>query len=48
MAIYKPALDIACHVDPRNADEARFSLHYMVATALVHGSVRLAAYAPGG
>ena len=46
VATYKPALDIACHVQPRNAAEARFSLHYVVATALVHGSVRLAAYEP--
>ncbi len=47
VATYKPALDIARHVDPRSAAEARFSLHYVVATALVHGSVRLAAYDPG-
>jgi 2-methylcitrate dehydratase PrpD len=31
-------------VDPQNADQARFSLHYMVASALVHGSVRLSAF----
>lgn len=46
VATYKPALDIAHHVNPRSADEARFSLHYVVATALVHGSVRLSAYEP--
>lgn len=46
VATYKPALDIACQVEPRTAAEARFSLHYVVATALVHGSVRLAAYEP--
>ena len=44
--LYQPTLDIAPHVDPADADQARFSLHYMVATALVHGSVRLAAFEP--
>ncbi len=43
---YRPALDIARHTRPATADEARFSLTYMVATALVNGSVRLAAYEP--
>ena len=43
---YKPALDIACHARPKSANEARFSIHYMVASALVHGSVRMAAYEP--
>jgi 2-methylcitrate dehydratase PrpD len=46
VATYKPALEIACHVRPSNANEARFSLIYVVASALVHGSVRLAAYEP--
>lgn len=46
LGVYRPALDIAPHVDPQDADQARFSLHYMVATALVHGSVRLAAFEP--
>jgi 2-methylcitrate dehydratase PrpD len=46
VATYKPALEIACHAHPRSVAEARFSLHYAVATALVHGSVRLAAYEP--
>ncbi len=46
IATYKPALDIACHTNPTTPHEARFSLTYMVATALVHGSVRLAAYEP--
>lgn len=46
LGVYRPALDMAPHVDPRDADQARFSLHYMVATALVHGSVRLAAFEP--
>jgi 2-methylcitrate dehydratase PrpD len=44
LGVYQPTLDIAPHVDPQNADQARFSLHYMVASALVHGSVRLAAF----
>lgn len=44
---YKPALDIACHDQPRTANEARFSLKYVIATALTHGSVRMAAYEPG-
>lgn len=46
IATYKPALDIACYARPTTANEARFSLHYVVASALVHGSVRLAAYEP--
>jgi 2-methylcitrate dehydratase PrpD len=43
---YRPALDIACYARPTTANEARFSLPYVVATALTHGSVRLAAYEP--
>ncbi len=43
---YRPALEIACYQQPASANEARFSLKYVVASALVHGSVRLAAYAP--
>lgn len=43
---YKPALDIACYDRPKSANEARFSMHYVVATALARGSVRLAAYEP--
>lgn len=46
LGVYQPTLDIAPHVNPRDADQAKFSLHYMVATALVHGSVRLAAFEP--
>ena len=46
LGVYQPTLDIAPHVDPVNADQAKFSLHYMVATALVHGSVRLVAFEP--
>jgi 2-methylcitrate dehydratase PrpD len=44
LGVYQATLDIAPHVDPKNADQARFSLHYMVASALVHGSVRLSAF----
>lgn len=43
---YRPALDIACYERPASANEARFSLRYVVATALTRGSVRLAAYEP--
>ncbi|MGB3291004.1 MAG: MmgE/PrpD family protein, partial [Burkholderiaceae bacterium] len=46
VASYRPALDIACHESPRTPNEARFSLKYMVATALVHGDVRMNAYSP--
>lgn len=46
LGVYQPTLDIAPHVEPQNADQARFSLHYMVASALVHGSVRLTAFEP--
>lgn len=46
VATYGPALDIACYEDPRTENEARFSLRFVVATALVHGSVRLTAYTP--
>lgn len=41
---YQPALDIACYERPATANEARFSLKYVVASALVHGSVRMAAF----
>lgn len=46
LGVYQPTLDIAPHVNPQSADQARFSLHYMVASALVHGSVRLSAFEP--
>lgn len=46
LGVYRATLDIAPHVDPTTADQARFSLHYMVACAAVHGSVRLAAFEP--
>lgn len=41
---YRPALEIACHGKPASSNEARFSLRYVVAHALLHGSVRLNAY----
>lgn len=46
LGVYQSTLDIASHVAPQTADQARFSLHYMVASALVHGSVRLSAFEP--
>nr|WP_315401101.1 MmgE/PrpD family protein [uncultured Duganella sp.] len=45
---YQAALDIACHGDPASANEARFSMPFMLATALVHGSVRMRAYETAG
>ena len=41
---YKAALDVAGYAEPRTAAEGRFSLKYVVATALTHGSVRFAAF----
>ncbi|WP_427306491.1 MmgE/PrpD family protein [Cupriavidus sp. H39] len=46
VATYRPALDIACYLDPKTENEAKFSLKFIVAAALVHGSVRLSAYSP--
>jgi len=46
VATYGPALDIACYMQPTTANESRFSIPYVVATALVHGSVRMDAYEP--
>jgi len=43
---YAEALHVAGHAAPRTAAEARFSLPYVVATALLHGQVRLAAFTP--
>ncbi|WP_404301265.1 MmgE/PrpD family protein [Alicycliphilus denitrificans] len=43
---YGPALAVAGNADPRTAAEARFSIPYVVATALIHGSVRLSAFTP--
>jgi 2-methylcitrate dehydratase PrpD len=41
---YRPALEVAGYEHPATPAEARFSLKYVVATALTHGSVRLAAF----
>lgn len=46
IATYGPALAVAGNADPRTAAEARFSIPYVVATALIHGSVRLSAFTP--
>ncbi|MBI1943183.1 MAG: MmgE/PrpD family protein, partial [Betaproteobacteria bacterium] len=43
---YRAALEVAGHERPRSAAQARFSLKYVVASALAHGSVRLAAFEP--
>jgi 2-methylcitrate dehydratase PrpD len=43
---YKAALEVAGYDEPRTAAEGRFSLKYVVATALTHGSVRFAAFEP--
>ena len=43
---YKAALDVAGIEQPTTAAEARFSLKYVVATALTGGSVRFAAFEP--
>jgi 2-methylcitrate dehydratase PrpD len=44
IATYAPALEVAGNAHPSTAAEARFSIPYVVATALIHGSVRLAAF----
>lgn len=46
VATYGPALAVAGNADPRTAAEARFSIPFVVATALIHGSVRLSAFTP--
>lgn len=46
VATYAPALAVAGNPDPRTAAEARFSIPFVVATALIHGSVRLSAFTP--
>ena len=46
VATYAPALEVAGNPDPVTSAEARFSLPYVVATALVHGSTRLKAFTP--
>ena len=44
VATYRAGLEVAHYDNPRTPAEARFSLKYVVATALAHGSVRLAAF----
>ena len=44
VATYSPALTVAGNPTPRTAAEARFSIPYVVSTALIFGSVRLAAF----
>src|SRR5690606_32700799 len=44
VATYSPALDVAGNPAPVTAAEARFSIPFVVATALMHGSVRLSAF----
>lgn len=46
VATYAPALQLAGNPTPKTASEARFSIPYVVACALIHGSVRLAAFTP--
>src|SRR5438045_595605 len=41
VASYRAALDVAGIRDPRTPAEAKFSIPYLVAHALIHGSVRL-------
>lgn len=43
---YRAAKEVSGYESPQSAAEARFSLKYVVATALTHGSVRLAAFEP--
>jgi len=44
VATYRAGLDVAHYENPQTAAEARFSMKYVVATALTHGNVRLAAF----
>ena len=46
VATYRAGLEVAHYEEPRTPAEGRFSLKYVVATALTHGSVRLAAFEP--
>lgn len=43
---YRAAKEVSGYESPTTAAEARFSLKYVVATALTHGSVRFAAFEP--
>lgn len=44
VASYRAAKEVSGYESPNTPSEARFSLKYVVATALTHGSVRLAAF----
>jgi 2-methylcitrate dehydratase PrpD len=44
VATYKAGVEVAGYEKPSTPAEGRFSLKYVVATALTHGSVRLAAF----
>src|SRR5687767_2091292 len=44
VATYKAGVEVAGYENPGTPAEGRFSLKYVVATALTHGSVRLAAF----
>jgi 2-methylcitrate dehydratase PrpD len=46
LATYKAGTDIVDNPNPEGEYQAKFSLQYTVAHALVHGSVRLNAFAP--
>ena len=46
VATYKAGVEVAGCENPATPAEGRFSLKYVVATALTHGSVRLAAFSP--
>ena len=43
---YRAGVEVAHYESPRTPAEGRFSLKYVVATALTHGSVRLSAFQP--
>src|SRR5688500_12174263 len=44
VATYRAGLEVAHYEEPKTPAEGRFSLKYVVATALTHGNVRLAAF----
>ncbi len=46
IATYKAGTDITDNADPEGEYQAKFSLQYVTAHALVHGSVRLVAFSP--
>lgn len=46
IATYKAGTDIVDNPTPEGAYQSKFSLQYVAAHALVHGSVRLSAFAP--